>query len=481
MAIRWDSESDWEDNQDSSGTVGRNGDLKQGYSRERPDLSSGLVGYWPLHDDSATDYSGNKNHGTLNGGVTTGVSGRGGLQAMSFDGSDDYVGVSDDSVFTVSSFTVSAWVKIDSQGEYGIISNYNGSGSSQHYGIRYGSNNSGDGSYRVNIYYDDGGASGYSFTILYGDTDIADGNWHLVTGVWDGSTGETTLYVDGNIENSSTGEYTGTLNPSSGPRIGDDTAGSHSNFDGNICQARIYNRALSQSEIQELYKWGSGDYARPPNQNEGGVSYWPLDGDVNDSWGSNDGTNNGASFVSNSIRHEAAKFDGGEEDSVAIPDNTVTNNNSWTVSTWVNLNSIPNSGSYYVTSQFRVNGQWWMRVRDDRKWEFGWYDGSPKIALTESTLIKNDWYHLVARWNPSGNATVYVNGVQEDSKATTTTDTGDMSQSSIGADRRYSQFYMDGILDEFRIYNRALKPHEIFELYRYGTRGRDMRKQLVKH
>lgn len=70
MVIRWDSESDWENSQDSSGATGRNGELKQGIL-ERPDLSSDLVGYWPLDEESGTtvgDYSDESNDGSLTSG-----------------------------------------------------------------------------------------------------------------------------------------------------------------------------------------------------------------------------------------------------------------------------------------------------------------------------------------------------------------------------------------------------------------------------
>jgi hypothetical protein len=39
---------------------------------------------------------------------------------------------------------------------------------------------------------------------------------------------------------------------------------------------------------------------------------------------------------------------------------------------------------------------------------------------------------------------------------------------------------MDGLIDDVRIYDRALEPWEIHEIYRWGTRGRDLRPDLVR-
>ena len=51
----------------------------------------GLIGYWKLDDGTATDSSGNNNHGTLIGGPTPTTGQIGG--ALNFDGVDDYINV----------------------------------------------------------------------------------------------------------------------------------------------------------------------------------------------------------------------------------------------------------------------------------------------------------------------------------------------------------------------------------------------------
>jgi hypothetical protein len=83
-----------------------------------------LVGYWPLNESSkdpdaptAKDHSGNENHGTINDGGDSTVPGAQGIigqNAYTFDGSNDYVRVSNKSIFDTPRITVVLWFWVDS-------------------------------------------------------------------------------------------------------------------------------------------------------------------------------------------------------------------------------------------------------------------------------------------------------------------------------------------------------------------------------
>lgn len=73
------------------------------WSMDNSDLESGII-----------KDSWGSNDGSLNGGVSTGVSGVGGGEAFSFDGNDAYLSVPDNSNLDIgasSSLTVSYWIK----------------------------------------------------------------------------------------------------------------------------------------------------------------------------------------------------------------------------------------------------------------------------------------------------------------------------------------------------------------------------------
>ncbi len=104
-----------------------------------------------------------------------------------------------------------------------------------------------DTSYSYYVRCEDG--AGNSET-LAGATTVADGSWHHVAGVYDGS--EVRLYVDGVLDASrSVGAFT--LDTTQVLRLGERWSGGSDRFSGTVDEARVYDRALTAAEIQELF------------------------------------------------------------------------------------------------------------------------------------------------------------------------------------------------------------------------------------
>src|SRR3989344_2545886 len=81
----------------------------------KPPTSLGLVGYWPMNENTGTiagDASGNGNSGTLTSmdATTDWVDGKRG-KALDFDGGDDFVSIPN--ALNFSTMSVSAWVNAD--------------------------------------------------------------------------------------------------------------------------------------------------------------------------------------------------------------------------------------------------------------------------------------------------------------------------------------------------------------------------------
>ena len=88
---------------------------------------------------------------------------------------------------------------------------------------------------------------------------------------------------------------------------------------------------------------------------------------------------------------------------------------------------------------------------------------------TVSTLSYGNWYHIVATYDRV-KAKIYLNGVFEksvDATASITTDAGPL----IIGDWMSHNNHFNGLIDEVRIYNRALTPAEIQSFYN-ETKGR---------
>lgn len=454
-------------------------------------FESDLIGWWPLseYSGSALDYSSNENDSSVNQ-AEQGFAGKGGLQAYRFDGSEE-VEIPNISAYDVNSFTVSSWVKIKSKTDAGIISNYGTNSNDQHYGIRYGSNS---GDYVPSVYYDDGESTGYDFTILYGNTDIGDGEWHHVAGTWDGENGEVSIYVDGVRENNSTDDYQGSLNPSADLLIGNDAAGSHSYFNGLICDCRLYESALDDGEITEIYNQGSSDTVKPPAVSEGGAVYWPLNEDpstnseANDEWSDKNGTFYGdIQNASNSIRGSAVRFTASEDQAIRADQNVGISNEA-TMSIWIDVRGKGDTSyNRYITydDSTATNGagdnemtifwdadgaQWGCSVETQ---------GSGVRCLIPENVPKSDWIHASAVWN-GDELILYQNGQERVRKQKSGTFDDTNCKLTVGNRSDIATDHVDAYIDEARLYDKALSKSQIRRIYLYGTRGSNLQSEIEK-
>ncbi len=242
------------------------GDLGIGYRNGSEGDS--LMGFWRLDrvSGSAKDYSGNGFDGT-NYGSIRGANGVFSTSSYSFGGSSDYVDVADTDKLDLvgGSLTVSAWIKTSSSERGGIVRKNNLSSWNPVYELEV--NNNGNGKIRFLIQDNSGGVDFLS------SQSVNDGKWHLVTGTYDESTEEARIYIDGSLDSSTTATIAdadtsgalqiGRMAQASTSTTNSDTA----YFDGKIDEVRIYNRSLSQDQINQLYFYGkdsvfNGDYNR---------------------------------------------------------------------------------------------------------------------------------------------------------------------------------------------------------------------------
>ena len=435
---------------------------------------TGLVGWWPLHEDSgntAYDLSGNDNHGTVSG-ATQGVAGKGGLTSYSFDGNDDEALFGPSSDFDISGkdpVTICIWFKLNSSPSGNWIVTF-----------RDNDESSIDKLIRTNS---DGTVEWYTFNEgvgseeIYSNTTVNEDEWVFAVGVFDGS--KNLLYLNGELESS--GEANETQSHSN-PRF--QVSDESNPADANISEVRVYDRALSPEEIQELYDWGNGDYARPLNDenSSSAVSRWAFDGDVTDSWSSYSSSDETSAGYVSGVRGQAKSFDSSQNDYVLVNSgNSLSEDFSstgLTVSAWVNTASTGSRKTVWAGNG--ANAWWDTRVNENDRPEF-WYSNSGQnshITATRS-LDTSQWHHLTFVCRPSDyRLRIYVNGTENVSGGNgNTPNTKQFSKTSIGD--RDDDEYMDGSIDDLRIYNKALRPEEVFELYRYGTGGRDLRKFTV--
>ncbi|MCP4110167.1 MAG: LamG domain-containing protein [Desulfobacteraceae bacterium] len=219
-----------------------------------PDLNAGLVAYYPFNEN-ANDASGNGNHGTVNGAVLSEDKFGNASHAFSFDGTDDYIEVPHSQSLNMPSFTLFSWVKFNSdigKTQKRIVCKQQNN--SHAYGLEiFGNGFYGSIGNRLVMHTSDGSTW---YTVM-SETQLNPGEWYNVVGTYDGT--EMKLYINGVSDASLLQPNGQTLDNNAPLFIGRSQPGIIYAFDGSIDETRIYNRALSQEEIQKLYQLSNAD------------------------------------------------------------------------------------------------------------------------------------------------------------------------------------------------------------------------------
>jgi hypothetical protein len=425
-------------------------------------FTRGLVGYWSFDErqgTTAADASGSGNHGTLYGpSWTTGKHG----SAIQFDGSDDYVGIPyDSSLQPTEQISVEAWIKPSSlSGDQTVVSTKESGG----YAIVINDIHSDKIWWSIK--------TGGSYRDLQVDTSSLTVNtWNHLMGIYDGN--KTYFYINGNLEESSekTGiinyDYQNSLFIGAEAGSGDSPAGNYLSFNGSIDDVRIYNRALSAAEVRYHYNRG------------GPVAHWKFDegsgSTAYDSTGNNnDGTLYGEMATSTDSdsgwttgKHGTAlSFDGVDDyvrANASLSSQEMTacgwvkqtaswsekkgfiQGNGYNLHLWVNSNGTFNYGAWTTDNNEEYSS---VRVYDLYSWTFA-------CVVNKGTSYTK----------------LYVNGVYEEQHPLV----GELRTISFfefGRHPNHDQDYINGLIDDVRIYDYARTADEIKLDYNAGFAAR---------
>ena len=227
-------------------------------------VEANLIGFWTLDQTSGTtayDASGNGNDGTLMEDPKWTVGNIGG--ALELDGTGDYVDCGNGDILNITQqVTLAAWVKADSGFAYpdwsGII-------------MRGGPNID-----TFALYYNGPGRQiGFKTTgtnpewMAVAAAGLFDDGWHHVAATYDGA--KKIIYLDG--EQIGTMDSTGSIETGTGRLLlgaGRDVIPPTHLLVGLLDDARIYDGALAQIEIQSIMEGGEGyPYALGPSPADG--------------------------------------------------------------------------------------------------------------------------------------------------------------------------------------------------------------------
>jgi hypothetical protein len=429
-------------------------------------LNKSLVGHWSMDEvdynssnNRVTDKTPYVNHGTNYGATFT--QDRFGKEggAMSFDGSNDYIDCGNSIFRSDETFTVSLFFNRNSNlSDYTNHSVHNmllakaSSSYNDNFELgTYGNN--------IELYLDTTGSN----TTRTFTTEILNNKFYHLSVTFDN--GLAKIYLNGEFLSSS--DWGGILDSSAHSSVFAIGESQHAGapFNGLIDDVRIYNRALSETEIQSLY-----DSYEPKisagSLNKGLVLDMPLTLKYtkDETSGSeimtdktpysNDGQNYGAT-----ISEEGASFDG-VNDYIDLGDNlgnALSSNH--TISFW----SKYTSGSSWTPfiGKDGVSRTW---IGTDGGWDYQNSVGADKPVYTVGNMNLWNYYVIVA--DASGEK-YYINGnyVADSFVGRASNNTNHFL---IGFDNGGA--YGSGIVKKLKIYNRTLSDQEVKSLY---DKGRD--------
>ncbi len=454
-------------------------------------IDTGLRGYWSLDgsDTSASltswgvyDRSGLGNWGAVTSSPVA-VRGRVG-QAIQFDGANDYITMGDvDALDGLTTTSWSAWIKTTATTEKHFIDKSFCGGTSGDGPVDFGVNFSTVG--KVAVYLANGSTvSG----VVEGAIDVNDGEWHMATFTYDGST--ILIYVDGRLDTTTAWAGGALTSTSNAVEIGGNCNGHGGLFwSGQIDEARAYSRVLSAAEIKALYDRGTPDKVNSSVSTPQGTGR--LDSDLAAYWKLDEGTGTSAAdsganaFSAGTLTSgptwgtgrigSAVDFDGVDDHVLVSNPASLDDIIDVTLCAWVNPDGNDTHNYGNIVSRYSGGAAYWDLYIDqvDSNLGFGTSYNGNVYAERTSGLPTGSWTHICGvQVGTSGSGfRLYQNG----SLVAATDSAGSAARSSTAGmdlaigDEPGSTVAFSGLIDEVRVYRRVLSDDEIRQVYSLGV------------
>ena len=350
---------------------------------------------------------------------------------------------------------------------------------------------------RPNFYYIDGSEVVHEYRPNVDSLTL--GKWHHISVTYTFGTASTMkMYVDGKLQSGSwtDGNGEGDIGTTNNEYVFLARSFYAEDYLGKLDEIRVYNRTLSVSEVDSLYAFGSGTHinssvSQPQGTgrlDSGVAGYWALDSTSGTS--ATDSSTNGLNGTLTNMEDPgdwttgqiggALDFDGSNE-YVSIADNTsldFVDATDFTLTGWFNRdtfaadhtlvakrNSLTNTDAGYIA---------YIDDADDKLY-FEVSDAADEYQLASaSAFTATGWNHfaIVFDDDSASGTEIYINGAEDGATDTGTIgNIGSLANAvvlALGAESDVGNPF-DGKLDENRLYNRALSPDEIAQLYRLNT------------
>jgi len=291
---------------------------------------------------------------------------------------------------------------------------------------------------------------------------VNDGNWHHIAIVLDSS--NTTIFIDGSQDGQvSDGNAFNTFS-SSTYRLGagNANAGYNTLFNGKLDQVRIFDKALSSTEVTTLSNETHASTTISTTDifnDNSGIALYQLDGNANDTGG-----------VSGKFG-SAAIFNGSSSKIFLTSTGTsITDYDSdFSVSMWVYMVNLPHAVSQdhlWTGGGTRIIP---MSINTDGTVLIDFFNGSSNQLTSTNALTQNGWTHLVMTRSKTNGLKFYLDGSESGTSSYTGNAASLSQKDSIGSYWDGTRMSFDGKIDDVRIYSDVLTSTEIGYLYNNTT------------
>jgi len=416
-------------------------------------------------DGNANDDSGNGHKGIVHGvTLTTDRLGkRNG--AYRFDGENDYIRVSDAEALRLSNsdFSIGIWFKEYARNDsyQSVLLAKRGSGSND--GWIFSTQGNKRDSRAGRLYYQ---VSGGLAPWHQSNQSLELNEWHYAVLTYKKAQQELRVYVDGVLDSVCSDMPAPFAEGNSALLIGRDSSSSSYYFNGVIDDIAIYKGILPKSKIVKEYA------------GQGLMAYFPFDGNANDDSGNgHNGTVYNARLTADRFGHpnRAYYFDGNS--SFIDCGNIITNAAQFTVSAWVRVDRFtdPHYMGPWSQQSFsvpRANCNYHMYTGNSGNNCFGismaWADGADCTVRSGHILPLGEW-RLVTQTYDGTFYRLYDNGNLVTKKRMLNHRLISKERFLIGKTCAYPNYiekpvHFAGMIDDLRIYNRALNAREIKHL-----------------
>jgi hypothetical protein len=396
---------------------------------------------------TTTDWSGNGNTGTLTNGPTWTGSGHSG-NAVTFDGSNDYIVAASSAVATNTSFSVSAWANLQAKGSTRSIVSQNGADAAS-FVLKY---QGGSDTWQFAMWSADdstGAAIGVDST-----SSISTGSWVFLVGVYDDANNLMKIYVNGVLEDSAARADAAEWNTTNALQVGRSRFSTFGNyFIGSIDDIDTYGYTLTDLQIAHLYA-GNAPRAAPMTGGQTGALQGAQQGQTASDAMAFSGAGNGYNPTS------------------------YANPNTFTIECWIKESG--SSGGEIVglnqsqTSPFSTyKSDRFLYIDSGQDLTFGVKSaGTTKKNVTYAATSATwaNWHHVAASLGAAG-MKLYVDGVLVGTDATVTTGENYTGYwrwgggSLSGWPNNPGTGYFIGMIDEVAVYPSQLTDQNIARHY----------------